>query len=471
MLRLSLFAVVTALLTLALSISITAAEKPTEQLTEALDDSAMGHALKHQDPRYVCPMHAQIVRDEPGSCPICGMDLVEKKVPETGAQKPKQKKLLYWVAPMDPNYRRDEPGQSPMGMELVPVYDEGVEAGDGDYPAITINPTVKHNLGLRTAKAALQDLQIEIRTPGIVDYDETRISHIHPRAEGWFEKLHVRAEGDPVTAGDVLGDFYSPDILAAQVDFLVALNSSQRGKLDSARNGLRLLGVEEATIKQIEKQRQTQNSVPVTSPASGIVTNLGVREGMYAVPSSETFAIADLDHVWVKVEVYEHQIASLKIGLDAEIRVPAWPERIWRGKIEYIYPQLNARSRTLSLRLSFANADHALKPNMYAEVVIKAAPKQQVVSIPKEALIVTGERKAVVKALGDGRFQPVDVTTGITQAGMVEIVSGIEAGDEIVISGQFLIDSESALQASFLRISSDFGSDSNPDSNSDFRGE
>ncbi|MEA3303147.1 MAG: efflux RND transporter periplasmic adaptor subunit [Pseudomonadota bacterium] len=467
MLRLSLFAVVTALLMLALSISLTAAEKPTEQLTEALDDSAMEHALKHQDPRYVCPMHAQIVRDEPGSCPICGMDLVAKKVPQKSYQKPAEKKILYWVAPMDPNYRREEPGQSPMGMDLVPVYDEGVEGGDGDYPAITINPTVMNNLGLRTATATLQDLKIEIRTPGVIDYDETRISHIHPRAEGWFEKLHVRAEGDPVKAGDTLGDFYSPDILAAQVDFLVALNSSQRGKLDSARNGLRLLGVEETTIQQIEKQRQTQNSVPVVSPASGIITKLGVREGMYAVPSSETFAIADLDHVWVKVDVYEHLIAALKSGLDAEIRVPAWPERVWRGKIEYIYPQLNAKSRTLGVRLSFANVDHALKPNMFAEVVIEAAPKLQVVTIPKEALIITGERKAVVRALGDGRFQPVDVTTGITQAGMTEIVSGIEAGDKVVISAQFLIDSESALQASFLRLSSDSSSDSSSDVSGD----
>ena len=456
MFRLSLLAVVTTLLALAASLSVTAAEKPTEQLTEVLDDSAMEHALKHQDPKYVCPMHAQIVRDEAGSCPICGMDLVAKKSPEKSPQKPREKKILYWVAPMDPNYRRDEPGQSPMGMDLVPVYDEGVEAGDAKYPAITINPTVMNNLGLRTATATLQDLQIEIRSPGIVDYDETRISHIHPRAEGWFEKLHVRAEGDPVKAGDTLGEFYSPDILAAQVDYLVALASSQHGKLDSARNGLRLLGVEEATIKQIEKRRQTQNSVPIVSPASGIITMLGVREGMYAVPSLETFAIADLDHVWVKVDIYEHLIASLTTGLDAEIRVPAWPGRVWRGKIEYIYPQLNAKSRTLGVRLSFANADHALKPNMFAEVVIEAAPKMQVVTIPKEALIITGERKAVVRALGEGRFQPVDVTTGITQAGMTEIVSGIDAGDEVVISGQFLIDSESALQASFLRLSSDF---------------
>ena len=456
MLRLLFFAGITVSVSLALSFCIAAAGQSTEQLAGALDDSAMEHVLKHQDPTYVCPMHAQIVRGEPGSCPICGMDLVEKKAPRQSAQKPQEKKILYWVAPMDPNYRRDEPGQSPMGMELVPVYDEGGEAGDGKYPAITINPTVMHNLGLRTAKASLQDLQIEIRTPGIVDYDETRISHLHPRAEGWFEKLHVRAEGDPVKAGDVLGEFYSPQILAAQVDFLVALESSQRGKLDSARNGLRLLGVPEKTIKQIEKQRRTQNSVPVISPANGIITKLGVREGMYAVPASETFTIADIEQVWVKVDVYEHQIASLRNGLDAEIHVPAWPGRVWNGKIAYIYPQLNARSRTLGLRLVFANPGHDLKPNMFAEVIIKAPPREQVVTIPKEAVIVTGERQAVVRALGDGRFQPVDVTTGISQAGMIEVISGIGEGDEVVVSGQFLIDSESALKASFLRLSSDF---------------
>lgn len=371
-----------------------------------------------------------------------------------------EKKILFWVAPMDPNYRRNEPGQSPMGMDLVPVYDEGGDAGDGKYPAVTINPGVMHNLGLRTAKATLQDLQIEIRTPGRIDYDETRITHIHPRAEGWFEKLNVRAEGDPVEAGDVLGEFYSPAILAAQVDFLVALNSSQRGKLDSARNGLRLLGVDEKTIQEIEKTRQTRNAVPVLATSSGIITHLGVREGMYATPALQTFSIADLDQAWVKVDVYEHRIYALKQGLDAEIRVPAWPDQVWKGEIEYIYPELNVKSRTLSVRLSFANVGHRLKPGMFAEVVIKAEPKPRVVTIPKEALIITGERKAVVKAIGDGRFQPVDVITGITQAGMTEIVTGIEAGDEVVTSAQFLIDSESALQASFLRLSSDSNSDS-----------
>lgn len=455
MLRLSLIAVACSLLAIALSSSCTAAENSSEQPARVLEDSAMEHALKHQDPTYICPMHAQIVRGEPGSCPICGMDLVEKKVSQKSPKNSAGKTILYWVAPMDPNYRRDEPGQSPMGMDLVPVYGEGGDAGEGKYPAVTINPGVMHNLGLRTAKAEIRDLQIEIRAPGHVDYDETRITHIHPRAEGWFEKLNVRAEGDLVKAGEILAEYYSPVILAAQVDFLVALKSNQRGKLNSARNGLRLLGVPEPTIEKIEKSRQTLNRVPILSPSAGVITHLGVREGMYAVPSLETFAIADLDQVWVKVDIYEHQIAALKKGLNAEIHVPAWPEQVWKGEIEYIYPELNAKSRTLSVRLKFPNTGHKLKPNMFAEVIIKAEPKPGIVTIPREALIITGERKAVVKALGDGRFQPVDVTIGITQAGMTEIISGIQAGDEVVTSAQFLIDSESALQASFLRLSSE----------------
>jgi Cu(I)/Ag(I) efflux system membrane fusion protein len=358
-------------------------------------------------------MHPQIVRDEPGSCPICGMDLVA--VTEEAAE-------------MD-------------------------SAGAPAPPAVSIAPGIRQSLGLRTAKAEVRDLHIEIRTPGSVDYDETRMTHIHPRAAGWFEKLHVRAAGDPVKAGEILGEFYSPEILAAQVDFLVALDSSQRGKLDSARNGLRLLGVPEKTIQQIETQRKTLNRVPVIAPASGIITNLGTREGMYVMPASETFAITDLDRVWVKADVYEHQIAALQTGLEAEIRLPAWPERVWQGAVEYIYPQLNAASRTLSLRLGFDNPEHLLKPGMFAEAVIKAQPKKAAVVIPQQALIITGERQAVVKVVADGRFQPVDVVPGITRDGMTEIISGIAAGDEVVVSGQFLIDSESALQASFQRLS------------------
>ncbi len=382
----------------------------TETLSEILDDTAVEHAVKHLDPRYVCPMHPQIVRDEPGSCPICGMELVEKR--------------------MDPNA--------------------------GRRPVVTISGEIIQSMGVRTAKVERGTLWKYIRTVGRVDYDETRLAHVHPRAEGWLERLSVRAEGDEVKRGQVLGHLYAPAILSAQVDFLIALNhSGQRTsamKVDKARNLLRLLDVPESVITRIEREGQTRNTVPILAPITGVVTKLGVREGMFVTPSTEIYTIADLSRAWVQVDVFEHQLAWLNEGLTAEMRVPAHPGRVWEGDVDYVYPELDPRTRTLRVRLSFPNPDGLLKPNMFAEVIIYAGPKRNVLKIPREALIVTGEREAVVKALGEGRFQPVDVVTGMNRGGEVEVLSGLDEGDEIVLSGQFLIDSESSLQASFMRM-------------------
>ncbi len=382
----------------------------TETLSEVLDDTAIEHALKHLDSKYICPMHPQIVRDAPGSCPICGMDLVEKRI--------------------DPNV--------------------------GELPVVTVSSEIIQSMGVRTAEVERGTLWKYIRTVGRVDYDETRLAHVHPRAEGWLERLSVRAEGDAVKRGQVLGQLYAPDILSAQVDFLIALNQSGRRtsavKVDKARNLLRLLDVPESVITEIEREGQTRNTVPILAPLTGVVTKLGVREGMFVTPSTEIYTIADLSQAWVQVDVFEHQLAWLKEGLTAEIRVPAHPGRVWEGDVDYVYPELDPRTRTLRVRLSFPNPDGVLKPNMFAEVVIYAGPKQNVLKIPREALIVTGEREAVVKALGEGRFQPVDVVTGMKRGGQVEVLYGLEEGDEIVLSGQFLIDSESSLQASFMRM-------------------
>lgn len=384
---------------------------PTEPLDAVLDDSAMEHALKHQDPKYVCPMHAQIVRDEPGSCPICGMDLVAKRI----------------------------------------------DTGGSGRPEVSISGEIRQSMGLRTDRVERGTLWRYIRTVGRVDYDETRRAHVHPRADGWIERLYLRAEGDPVAKGDKLGDFYSPEILRAQVDFLVALDQTGVGKrairADKARNRLRLLGVPEATIRAIEKRGETQNTVPMLAPRSGVVTMLGARDGMYVTANKEVVTIADLTQVWVLVDVFEHQIDWLQIGSAAEIEVPAFPGRQWSGQVDYIYPELDPRTRTLRVRLAFDNPDHKLRPNMFAEVSIFGGPKRDVLIVPRAALIETGERQSVVKVIGEGRFQPVDVTPGMRRGDSVEILSGLAEGDEIVVSGQFLIDSESSLQASFLRLS------------------
>ncbi len=383
------------------------ADAPSETLAEAMDDSALEHARKHLDPKYVCPMHPQIVRDEEGSCPICGMDLVEKLI--------------------DPNA--------------------------GKHPTVQISNAVINSMGVRTSPARNTTLWKFIETVGRIDYDETRVAHVHPRAAGWMEQLKLRAEGEPIERGQLIGRLYSEEILSAQVDFLIALDQSNSAvKIEKARNRLRLLGVTEGTINAIQRRGESFNTVPVVSTADGVVTMLGARQGMYVTPSMEIVTIADLSRIWVLVDVYEHQIDWLAEGLSAVIRVPAYPGRVWEGAVEYIYPELDPTSRTLKVRLAFDNPDGLLKANMFAEVAIYGGPKRDVLAVPSEAVIETGQRSSVVLALGDGRFQPVDVVTGMTANDRTEILSGFDAGDEVVVSGQFLIDSESSLQASFLRM-------------------
>jgi Cu(I)/Ag(I) efflux system membrane fusion protein len=384
---------------------------PSESLSEAMDDTALEHAAKHLDSRYVCPMHPQIVRDEPGTCPICGMDLVEKLI-----------------------------NSGPKTTEL---------------PAVAVSGEIIQSMGVRTKRVKRATLWKYIHTVGRIDYDETRLAHVHPRAEGWVERLAVRAEGDPVRKGEKLADLYSPEILSAQVDFLVALDQSSgqlAAKADKSRNLLRLLDVPEDIIRDIERKRETRNTIPVLAPGDGVITQLMAREGMFVSPSSEMFTIADVSEVWVLVDVFENQMGWLETGMGATIKVPAHPGHVWEGKVDYIYPELDPRSRTLRVRLSFPNPKRLLKPNMFAEVVIYGGPKSDALTIPREALIVTGERESVVKALGEGRFQPVNVVTGMQRGDQVEILSGLADGDEIVVSGQFLIDSESSLQASFMRL-------------------
>ena len=256
--------------------------------------------------------------------------------------------------------------------------------------------------------------------------------------------------------GQKLAELYAPEVLSAQVDFLLALAPQPRGvaqvKADKARNLLRLLDVPEPVIRDIERTGETRNTIPVLAPIDGVVTQLRARDGMYVTPGTEMFTIVDLSRVWVMVDVFEHQIDWLRKGLGAEITVLAHPGRTWEGEVDYLYPELDPKTRTLRVRLVFANPDGLLKPNMFAEVVIYGGPKQDVLKIPREALIVTGERESVVRALGEGRFQPVDVVTGMQRGGEVEILSGLEEGEEIVVSGQFLIDSESNIQASFMRM-------------------
>lgn len=359
------------------------------------------------------------------------------------------REILYWVAPMDPNYRRDKSGKSPMGMELVPVY---ADANSGDGSGVTIAPEVVQNMGVRTAVAERTHLWRNIDTVGYVDYDESKVSHIHLRTEGWIENLVVQSEGERVTRGQRLFDLYSPELVNAQEEFVQALNIGNQGLLRASRNRLAALGIPASQITRLEKTRQPSQTIPIYASQDGVVASLPVRDGMYIKPATRIMTLADLSSVWLLAEIFERQADWVKVGQPAEVTLAFLPGRTWKGKVEYIYPSLDPITRTLKARLRFSNPDEALKPNMFANVKIYGGPKNDVVVIPIEALIRTGHEERVIIARGQGRFEPRRVRAGIESGEWVEIIEGVEPGETVVISGQFLIDSEANLKASMMRM-------------------
>ena len=444
-------------------------------LDDVKDDTVVEHSKRHSDPTYVCPMHPQIVKGEEGSCPICGMDLVLKEAdPEDNKQQPKQKKekkIAYWVAPMDANFRRDEPGQSPMGMDLVPVYeeteDDGNDAGnDKGLPKITIIASTAQNMGVRSVTVKKQELSRSIKTIGSVTYNEDSLHHVHVRAKGWVEKVYAKSLGDPIKQGRALLDFYSPEIVAAQKDLILASRrttqiSGGRGSslTESSKIRLRDLNVPNSVIEKVAKKGKSQNTIPIIAKHDGVVVKVGIRNGMYVTPQNELYTIADLSSVWVIVDVFEHQLTWVSVGDKADIQVQGVPGKVWQGRVDYIYPELNPKTRTLKVRLKIATPKQLLKPNMFADVSLLSSSKQ-VLSVPSEAVIYYENSPRIVKVISDEgadrlKYQPVEIKTGMKSNGMVEVVEGLVEGDRIVASGQFMIDSESNLKASFRRLTED----------------
>ena len=358
-------------------------------------------------------------------------------------------KILYWVAPMDANYRRDKPGKSPMGMDLVPVYADKT-AADGSY--VSIAAEMVQNLGVRTAVAERSRLWRGIDTVGYVDYDESKVSHIHLRTEGWIEDLVVQSEGERVKQGERLFSLYSPELVNAQEEFVQALKIGNTGLIRASRDRLAALGIPASQVKRLEKDRKPSQTIPVYAPQDGVVASLSVRDGMYIKPATRVMSLADLSSVWLLAEVFERQADWVKVGQPTEVKLAFLPGRTWEGKVEYIYPSLDAKTRTLKARLRFDNPDEILKPNMYADVKIFGGPKHDVIVIPVEALIRTGREQRVVLSIGDGRFESRSVSAGIESGDWVEILEGIVPGDTVVTSGQFLIDSEASLKASMTRM-------------------
>ncbi len=359
--------------------------------------------------------------------------------------------ILYWVAPMDPNYRRDAPGKSPMGMDLVPVYADEI-SGDIENDSVRISAAVEHNLGVRSGEVSVRPLWRRVRATGYVGFDENRLSRIHMRTEGWVETLLVDAVGERVSKGQLLFEFYSPQLVNAQKEYLQARRRGEQRMVDAAREKLLALGMDASGIAALDKRGQASQTIRVLAPRSGIVTALNAREGMFLKPETEVINLADLSTVWMLAEIFEAQADWVAEGQSAEARLDYMPGEVFSGQVDYVYPVLDPETRTLRVRLRFENPGERLKPNMYSDVTIFGKSHQDALSMPRDALIRAEGNDRVIVALGDGRYRAQEVMTGIESGEWVQIIAGLTPGERVVTSAQFMIDSEASLAGSLRRL-------------------
>ena len=372
---------------------------------------------------------------------------------------------LYWKAPMDPSYVREGPGKSPMGMDLVPVCPGA--SGAAPEGVVVIDAATVQNIGVRTTPIERRDLTRSIRAVGRVAYDERRVAHVHTKVQGWVERLFIDFVGQDVERGQPLLEIYSPELVATQEELLLAaryrdathespfddVQSGGRSLFEATKRRLALWDVPERDIERLLRTGQVNRTLTLYAPASGVVTELGVRTGMEVGPNSNLYTIADLSKVWVLADVYEYELPWLELGQDAAVELSYLPGREMRGELTYIAPFLDSKTRTAEVRLELDNSDGTLKPEMFGNAVIQGTPREDVLAVPADAVIRSGTRNVAVIALGGGRFEPRDIELGLdTGEGWFEVVSGVEEGERVVVSSQFLIDSESNLQEAVRKL-------------------
>lgn len=364
------------------------------------------------------------------------------------------KTVKYWYDPMVPNQKFDKPGKSPfMDMMLEPKYAN--EGSDGEEGGVAISSQTAQNLGIRLEKVSTKSFGESFSTIGRIEPDERRFYAVQTRIPGFVERLYVRAVGDPVSKGQKIAEIYAPDLLAAQQEYLALLDlnsvDSDNALKDAARNRLKLLGMTEGEISAITKNRISSPRFGVYAPASGVLTELGVREGGQLMAGSSLIQISDLSQVWMIAEVPELDAARLKPGITADVQLQSLPSEVFKGKVSYLYPMLNDTSRTLQVRIELPNKGNRLRPGMYANVAF-TGETHEALSVSSESIIATGKRKVVIVKEKNG-YRPVEITTGQERDSCTEILSGLSEGEEVVVSGQFLIDSEASLSGVLARLS------------------
>lgn len=372
---------------------------------------------------------------------------------------------LFYRNPMNPAITSPVPAKDEMGMDYIPVY---ADDKDGTEPAgtVTIDPVTVQNIGVRVAQAKMRELSREVRAVGRVDFDEEHLSRLHPKIEGWIEELRIDKTGEAVRKNSILLSIYSPQLVSSQEEYLLALKNKRtladspfeeirqgaNELVSSARERLVLLDVPEHQIHELEHSSKIKKTLHIHSPFDGVVLNIGAREGQFVTPKTELFRIADLSKVWVYVNIFEDDLPWIQEGDEAEMRVTGVPGRVFRGKISYIYPYLESKTRTVKVRMEFDNRNGLLKPEMFADVTVLANPQKNAVVIPSEAVVRSGNREQVFVVRAPGKFEPRDVVVGVASEGLTQIIKGIDVDETVVTSAQFLIDSESKLREATAKM-------------------
>ena len=404
---------------------------------------------------WTCGMHPQVIQDHPGTCPICHMELTPLRTDADAEASSGERTVKYWWDPMmNPPYISDQPGKSPMGMDLVPVYEDEVMAG----PAVTIDPVVVQNMGVRTAPVERASIQQQIRAVGYLEEPEPLHRDVNLRVSGWIEKLYADTDGMPIEKGQPLFELYSPEIQVAVEELIAARKSLEAVGDEQAKRvaqtlyqatarKLELWGLDKAQVEQLAKRDRAPGTVTFAAPIGGHLTEKRVYEGAGVEAGMMVMRLADRNRMWVDAQVYEQQLPLVQIGAKARATVVSEPGKVLEGEVIFIHPHIDPMTRTALIRVQIPNEDYRLRQGMYATVDILAEPPPPAPVVPREAIIDTGTRQIAFVALGGGRFEPREVKLGLSgDDGLVQVLSGLAPGEQVVTSGQFLLDSESRLK-------------------------
>jgi RND family efflux transporter MFP subunit len=431
-------------------------------------DFGHGDGDGHGGGLWTCGMHPEVIEDAPGQCPICGMDLVPLRQEEGPAATPStgERKILFYRNPMDPTITSPVPRKDDMGMDYVPVYADEAESAAAQGAVVTIDPAVQQNMNVLTESVERRDISHQIRTVGYLGYDQEKMVSVTTKYPGFIEETYVNYIGQPLKKGDPLFEIYAPELVQTEQELLAAkqyraslasapgdVRRRAEALLEAARQRLAYWDISEEQVRRLEENGEVFRTLQILSPASGVVMKrMPGLEGMATRPGMELLHIADLSDLWLTVEIFEDQLPWLDIGSTATISLTYFPGEAFRGRVRYVEPEVSEKTRTVQLTLEVPNGRRRLRVGMYATVLFEPVAAEDVIAVPSEAVLRTGQRNVVIVALGDGQFAPRDVRLGPEGDGFTQVIDGLRDGEEIVTSAQFLIDSESNLQEAIQKM-------------------